>query len=148
MQKESTFKSVIYALLMTFLAIVLLEILTQVTFTGTAFLSTLVYAIFDSRFLAIVSIIIALFIGGGAIISAFIYMAEHTVLVSPNKWLSLIIGIFVAGIYLYLTITTYTPINTSDNFIDIPMFVYDIPIIIYGLLTMLFSFTFAKKSDY
>lgn len=141
MKSRSKFKSILWTLFMVIVALVILEILTQITLIGTAFLSTLVYSIFNSKFLAIVSIIVILFIGGGAIISAFIYMALQTTEASPNKWFSTILGLLVAGIYLYLAITTYVPANPTDNFIDIPIFVYDIPVIIYGLLTAGFSIT-------
>lgn len=146
MKKESTKKSILWTLFMAILALIILEILTSLTLNGAALLSTIVYAIFDSKLLSIISIVIVFFIGGGAIISAFIYMALQTSGSSPNKWFSSILGLLIIGIYLYLAISTHVPADPTDNFIDIPIFIYDIPVIIYGLLTVGFSLS-SKNTD-
>jgi hypothetical protein len=133
-------KSFLITILCPLLTILILEILSAITFTGATIVSSILYSITDIKLVAIASIIIVLFIGGGAIISAFIYMAKMTANTSPKRFLSIIIGALVAGLYLYLTITSPTPIDATDNFITIPILVYDLPVIIYGLLTILFSF--------
>ena len=131
---------------MAILALIILEILTSITLKGAVLLSSIVYAIFESNILSIISIVVVILIGGGAIISAFIYMALQTSGSSPNKWFSTILGLLITGIYLYLAISTHVPADPTDNFIDIPIFVYDIPVIIYGLLTV--GFSLSNKNIY